>query len=147
MSIDPDASDHRLSGLRSRAIQKLGGRLQLAEKRPARRFESHTDVRQPTRVQVDEQATSVQRHRITPAIKSSATAEMEAIGYAISLSRRPADRKGLWLVEANWSLRQVKLRGLEKVGWLFVFSCAALNLIRLPKLMAPSPGRLGEQCA
>jgi hypothetical protein len=26
-------------------------------------------------------------------------------------------------------LRQVKLRGLEKVDWLFVFSCAAHNLI------------------
>jgi hypothetical protein len=33
-------------------------------------------------------------------------------------------------------LRQVKIRGLEKVDWLFVFSCAAHNLIRLPRLMA-----------
>jgi len=30
----------------------------------------------------------------------------------------------------------VKLRGLAKVDWLFVFSCAAHNLIRLPKLLA-----------
>jgi hypothetical protein len=35
-----------------------------------------------------------------------------------------------------FTLRQVKLRGLDKVDWLFVFSCAAHNLIRLPKLMA-----------
>jgi len=33
------------------------------------------------------------------------------------------------------------------VDWLFVFSCAAHNLIRLPKLMAQQPGRLTEQCA
>ena len=38
-----------------------------------------------------------------------------------------ADRKGIRMAEANRSLRQVKLRGLEKVDWLFVFSCAAHN--------------------
>ena len=55
-------------------------------------------------------------------------------GYAISLSKR-------WLVEKpfGWlkqigSLKKVKLRGLAKVDWLFVFSCAAFNLIRIPKL-------------
>jgi hypothetical protein len=32
----------------------------------------------------------------------------------------------------------VKLRGLAKVDWLFVFSCAAFNLIRIPKLRAQS---------
>ncbi len=60
-------------------------------------------------------------------------------GYAISLSKR-------WLVEKpfGWlkrvgGLRKVKLRGLEKVDWLFVFACAAYNLLRIPKLR--------EQCA
>ena len=55
-------------------------------------------------------------------------------GYAISLSKR-------WLVEKpfGWmkqigGLRKVKLRGLEKVQWLFVFNCAAFNLLRIPKL-------------
>jgi hypothetical protein len=33
-------------------------------------------------------------------------------------------------------LKKVKLRGLAKVDWLFVFSCAAFNLIRIPKLRA-----------
>lgn len=57
-------------------------------------------------------------------------------GYALSLSKR-------WLVEKpfGWlkqigSLKKVKLRGLAKVDWLFVFSCAAFNLIRIPKLRA-----------
>ena len=33
---------------------------------------------------------------------------------------------------------KVKLRGLAKVNWLFVFASAAFNLIRLPKLL-PRP--------
>ena len=59
-------------------------------------------------------------------------------GYAISLSKR-------WLVEKPFGwlkqigpLKKVKLRGLSKVDWLFVFSCAAFNLIRIPKLRAQS---------
>jgi hypothetical protein len=33
-------------------------------------------------------------------------------------------------------LRKVKLRGIEKVGWLFTFTGAAYNLSRLRNLMA-----------
>jgi hypothetical protein len=68
-------------------------------------------------------------------------------GYAVSLSRRWLIEKGFGWLKQTGPLRQVKLRGLEKVDWLFVFSCAAHNLIRLPKLMAQQPGRLTEQCA
>ncbi len=68
-------------------------------------------------------------------------------GYAISLSRRWLIEKGFGWLKQTGSLRQVKLRGLEKVDWLFVFSSAAHNLIRLPKLMAQSLGMLTEQCA
>ena len=55
-------------------------------------------------------------------------------GYRISPSQR-------WLVEkpCGWlkpigGLRKVKLRGLAKVDWSFVFGCAAYNLLRIPKL-------------
>jgi len=68
-------------------------------------------------------------------------------GYAISLSRRWLIEKGFGWLKQTGPLRQVKLRGLEKVDWLFVFSCAAHNLIRLPKLMAQPLIKLGEQCA
>jgi hypothetical protein len=68
-------------------------------------------------------------------------------GYAVSLSRRWLIEKSFGWLKQTGPLRQVKLRGLEKVDWLFVFSCAAHNLLRLPKLMAQPPGRLGEQCA
>ena len=33
-------------------------------------------------------------------------------------------------------LRKVKLRGIDKVGWLFTFTGAAYNLCRLRNLMA-----------
>ena len=42
-----------------------------------------------------------------------------------------------WLKQIG-PLKKVKLRGLAKVDWLFVFSCAAFNLIRIPKLRAQS---------
>jgi hypothetical protein len=54
--------------------------------------------------------------------------------YAVSLSKR-------WLVEKpfGWmkqigGLKKVKLRGRAKVEWLFVFTCAAFNLLGIPKL-------------
>jgi transposase len=69
-------------------------------------------------------------------------------GYAISLSRRWLVEKGFGWLKQTGPLRQVKLRGIEKVDWLFVFSCAAHNLLRLPKLISQrSAARLQPQCA
>src|SRR5271169_6623419 len=69
-------------------------------------------------------------------------------GYAISLSRRWLIEKGFGWLKQTGPLRQVKLRGLDKVDWLFVFSCAAHNLIRLPRLIAQRTMQgLREQCA
>ncbi len=60
------------------------------------------------------------------------------VGYAISLSRRWLVEKGFGWLKQTGPLRQVKLRGLHKVDWLFVFSCASHNLCRLPRLIAQS---------
>ncbi len=60
-------------------------------------------------------------------------------GYAISLSRRWLVEKDFGWLKQTGPIRQVKLRGLHKVDWLFVFSCAAHNLCRLPRLIAQSP--------
>jgi transposase len=69
-------------------------------------------------------------------------------GYAVSLSRRWLIEKGFGWLKQTGALRQVKLRGLAKVDWLFVFSCAAHNLLRLPRLMTQptAPGSM-PQCA
>ena len=69
-------------------------------------------------------------------------------GYALSLSRRWLIEKGFGWLKQTGPIRQVKLRGLHKVDWLFVFSCAAHNLMRLPKLIAQRAEQgLREQCA
>ena len=57
-------------------------------------------------------------------------------GYAVSLRRRWLVEKGFGWLKQTGPLRQVKLRGLAKVDWLFVFSCTAHNLLRLPRLIA-----------
>jgi transposase len=59
-------------------------------------------------------------------------------GYAMSQHARPRIEPAFgWLKTIAW-MRKVKLRGLAKVDWLFVFASAAYNLIRLPKLL-PQP--------
>ena len=62
-------------------------------------------------------------------------------GYAISLSRRWLVEKCFGWLKQTGPVSRVKYRGLEKVDWLFVFSCAAHNLIRLPKLIAQRQSR------
>ena len=57
-------------------------------------------------------------------------------GYAISLSCRWLVEKSFGWLKQNGPVRQVKVRGLHKVNWVFVFSCAAHNLLRLPRLIA-----------
>ena len=56
-------------------------------------------------------------------------------GYAMSQHVRPRVEPAFgWLKTIAW-MRKVKLRGLPKVDWLFVFASAAFNLIRLRKLL------------
>jgi len=57
-------------------------------------------------------------------------------GYGISLSCRWLVEKGFGWLKQTGPVRQVKVRGLHKVDWVFVFSCAAHNLLRLPRLIA-----------
>ena len=42
------------------------------------------------------------------------------------------------MAEADRTAEEGETRGLAKVDWLFVFCCAAFNLIRIPKLRAQS---------
>ena len=69
-------------------------------------------------------------------------------GYAISLSRRWLIEKGFGWLKLTGPIRQVKLHGLHNADWLFVFSCAAHNLMRLPRLIAQRAEQgLRQQCA
>lgn len=85
--------------------------------------------------------------RITPHVRQNMANRRSAVdgrttrhpGYALSLSKRWLVEKAFGWLKQIGPLRKVKLRGLAKVDWLFVFSCAAFNLLRIPKLR--------EQCA
>ena len=69
-------------------------------------------------------------------------------GYARSLSRRWLVEKTFGWLKQTGPLAQVKLRGLANVDWVFVFSCAAHNLLRLPRLIASQPQQGPQQkCA
>ncbi len=69
-------------------------------------------------------------------------------GYAISLSSRWLVEKSFGWLKETGRVRQVKVRGLHKVDWVFVFSCAAHNLLRLPRLIAEQRTEgLGQHCA
>ncbi len=60
-------------------------------------------------------------------------------GYAISQACRPRIEPVFGWLKVIAGLRKVKLRGLPKLDWLFVFGCAAYNLKRLSK--TPAHGR------
>lgn len=55
-------------------------------------------------------------------------------GYRQSLSKRWLVEKAFGWLKQTGPIRKVKLRGLPRVDWLFVFSCAAYNLLRISKL-------------
>lgn len=57
-------------------------------------------------------------------------------GYEVSLSKRWLVEKPFGWLKQTGPLKKAKLRGLAKIEWLFVFSCAAFNLLRIPRLKA-----------
>jgi transposase len=86
--------------------------------------------------------TTLQAMNITPHVAQNNKNRRSAIdgrttrhgGYAMSQSRRPIiERTFAWL-KAVAGMRKVKLRGLEKVSWLFQYAVAAYNLWRIPRL-------------
>ena len=65
-----------------------------------------------------------------------------SVGYAISQRLRKRIEEGFGWGKTVGALAQLKVRGLGKVRAVFVFGVAAYNLVRLPKLLAPT----GEVC-
>jgi transposase len=75
--------------------------------------------------------------------KTSVPPEVAAsLGYAISQRLRKRIEESFGWSKTVGGLAQVKVRGLAKVRAVFVFALAAYNLVRLPKLLAPT----GEVC-
>src|SRR5712672_1286992 len=57
-------------------------------------------------------------------------------GYEVSQCKRKRVEQSFGWMKMVGMLKKVKLRGIEKVGWLFTFTGAAYNLCRLRNLMA-----------
>ena len=77
----------------------------------------------------------VAEYKLNPKWPSWLTeAERNDPGLAISQKKRKLVEKSFgWMKHDR--LRQVKLRGLKRVDWLFRFAAAAHNLLRLSKLI------------
>ncbi len=86
----------------------------------------------------------LRRMNITPHVAQNNTNRASAIdqrttqyaGYAVSQRERKRVEESFGWMKMIGMLKKVKLRGLEKVGWLFTFVAAAYNLRRLQKLQA-----------
>jgi transposase len=61
-------------------------------------------------------------------------------GYEVSQKKRKRIEECLGWLKTIALLRQVRHRGLEKVGWVFTFAAAAYNLVRMKNLLARSVG-------
>jgi len=111
------------------------------KRRPQRRRTVAADKAYDTRDFVQ----TVRAMQVTPQVsqnlKRSGGSAIDArttrhAGYQISQRQRPLiERPFGWMKSVGW-IRKVKLRGIGKVDWLFVFACSAFNLIRLPKILA-----------
>ena len=81
---------------------------------------------------------------ITPHVAQNDTNRSSAIdqrtarhtGYEVSQQKRKRVEQSFGWMKMVGMLKKVKLRGIDKVGWLFTFTGAAYNLCRLRNLMA-----------
>jgi transposase len=81
---------------------------------------------------------------ITPHVAQNDTYRSSAIdqrtvrhtSYEVSQRKRKRVEQSFGWMKMVGMLRKVKLRGMDKVGWLFTFTGAAYNLCRLRNLMA-----------
>jgi transposase len=110
----------------------------MRKKRRGRRFTLGADKAYDSRDVV----TTWQAMNITPHIAQNNKNRRSAIdgrttrhrGYAMSQSRRSIIERAFAWLKAVAGMRKVKLRGLEKVTWLFQYAVAAYNLWRIPRL-------------
>jgi transposase len=82
--------------------------------------------------------------KVTPHVAQNNTNRRSAIngritqhpGYAISQKKRKRIEESFGWMKTIGMLKKIKLRGLEKVSWLFTFVAAVYNLYRLQRLEA-----------
>ncbi len=95
-------------------------------------YDTKEFVRELRRMNITPHVAQNDRNRAS-AIDQRAT---QHAGYEISQRKRKRVEESFGWMKIIGMLKKVKLRGLEKVGWLFTFVAAAYNLYRLQKLQA-----------
>jgi len=65
-------------------------------------------------------------------------------GYQLSQKKRKRIEEVFGWMKNIGLLRKLRHRGLEQVGWMFTFTAAAYNLVRIRNLIRSVPQR---QCA
>jgi transposase len=91
--------------------------------------------------------TTVRELGVTPHVAQNNKGRRSAIdgrttrheGYRMSLSKRWLVEKAFGWMKQTGGLKKIKLRGLDKVGWLVTYTAAAYNLLRIRTLQ--------EKCA
>jgi transposase len=86
---------------------------------------------------------AVRQRRMTPHVAQQTKARASAIdrrttrhpGYAESQRKRKRVEEIFGWLKTVGSLRKVRHRGLDRVGWVFTFALAAYNLTRIRKLV------------
>ena len=82
--------------------------------------------------------------RVTPHVAQNTSGRSSAIdgrttrhgGYLVSQRIRKRIEEAFGWIKTIAGQDKTKLRGLDRVGWVFTFAAAAYNLVRLPKLLA-----------
>lgn len=119
---------------REAAIALLDGRL------PTRRITLGGDKNYDTQAFIQ----ALRAVQVTPHVAQHTTNRASAIdgrttrhpGYAVSQQQRKRVEEIFGWLKTVGLLRKVKLRGVQRVGWLFTFAAAVYNLVRMRNLMA-----------
>ena len=84
---------------------------------------------------------------ITPHVAQNDTNRRSAVderttrhtGYQVSQKKRKRIEEVFGWMKSIGLLRKLRHRGLERVGWMFTFTAAAYNLVRIRNLMRSTP--------
>ena len=87
----------------------------------------------------------MRRLRVTPHVAQHTNGRRSAIdrrttrhtGYDLSQRIRKRIEEGFGWIKTIGGLRKTRHRGTRRVGWQFVLTVVAYNLVRIPKLLAP----------
>ena len=86
----------------------------------------------------------MRRLGVTPHVAQNTNGRRSAIdgrttrhpGYALSQRSRKRLEEVFGWIKTIGGLRKTRHRGTARVGWMFTFTAAAYNLVRIPKLLA-----------